>query len=522
MTDSSASGNEAISDLHDKIATTQERQFLGHPIGLTICFLTEMWERFSYYGMRALLILFLTKHFLFSAGEASLIYGAYTGLVYVLPVVGGWFADNYLGSRKAVTYGAILLVLGHLSLAFEGPQAVMNAGAVDRDPFYVNIFFLSLALIITGVGFLKANISTIVGALYGPGDSRRDGGFTIFYMGINLGSFLATIICGWLGETYGWGYGFGAAGIGMLLGLIVFWWGQPLLEGRADPPHPERLKEKIGGILNKEYAIYLFGVLLVGVSWFMVQSPTVVGNMLTGSTILMLAGVLTYGFIKCTKEERERLWVASILIVFQVMFWALFEQQGSSLTLLADQQFETGILSASQVQFMNPFFIVVLAPLFTIAWTSLSKIGREPSTPVKFGISMVLVGLGYVGFAFGLGLDDTTEKSFFWMVYIYFMMTAAELCLSPVGLSMVTKLSPVRIVGMMMGMWFLFTSLANFVAGALSSLTGGSGHGGGDGAMLDVGTTIELFDMVGLIAIGVGFVLFVISPILRKWMHGVH
>ena len=520
MSDATASEPDGLAE---KLAQSQSREFLGHPIGLTICFLTEMWERFSYYGMRALLILFLTKHFLFTAGEAGLIYAAYTGLVYVLPVVGGWFADNYLGSRKSVTYGAILLVLGHFSLAFEGPQAIMNGDVVERSDFHVNIFFLSLALIITGVGFLKANISTIVGALYGPDDKRRDGGFTIFYMGINLGSFLATIICGWLGETYGWGYGFGAAGIGMLLGLVVFWWGQPLLEGRADPPHPERLKEKIGGFLNKELAIYLFGILLVGVAWFMVQTPDFVGQMLIGSSGIMLFGVLLYGWIKCTKAERERLTVASILILFQVVFWAQFEQQGSSLTLLADQQFDIGILTASQVQFMNPLFIILLAPLFSIMWTNMARADWEPSTPAKFGIAMVLVGLGSVGFSFGLSIDEGPDKSFFWLFYIYFMMTAAELCLSPVGLSMVTKLSPVRIVGMMMGMWFLFTSLANYTAGFISSLLGSKeGHGGGDGALLDLATTINVYDNLGLFSMGIGLFLFILTPKLKKWMNGVH
>lgn len=503
-------------------AGSQEREFLGHPIGLTICFLTEMWERFSYYGMRTLLILFLTKHFLFPAGEASLIYGAYTGLVYVLPVVGGWLADKYLGSRKAVTYGALLLVAGHLTLAFEGPPAIIDGEAVVRSEFHLTIFFLALALIITGVGFLKANISTIVGALYGPNDPRRDGGFTIFYMGINVGSFFATLLCGWLGETYGWGYGFGAAGIGMLFGLAVFLWGQHLLEGRADPPSEEKLKEKLGGVISREWAIYLLGFALVGLSFFMVQSPSFVGNLLSTTTAAMLAVVLAYGWMKCTKEERERLWVASILIVFQVVFWALFEQQGSSLTLLADQQFELGFFKASQIQFMNPGFIVLLAPLFTLMWVNLSRRGIEPSTPVKFGIAMVLVGLGYVGFAFGIGIDEGPGKSFFWLVYIYFMMTAAELCLSPVGLSMITKLSPARIVGMMMGMWFLFTSLANFVAGQIAALTGGGGHGPADGALLDVANTTSLFELVGLVSIGVGVVIFVLSPIMRRWMHGVH
>lgn len=498
---------------------------LGHPRGLYVLFLTEMWERFSYYGMRALLILFLTKHFLFSAGEASLIYGAYTGMIYMLPVVGGFLADRYLGSRKAVTYGAILLVIGHMSLAFEGPPATVEGGTVFRSDFHLSIFFFSLALIITGVGFLKANISTIVGTLYKRDDPRRDGGFTIFYMGINIGSFTATLLCGWLGETYGWGYGFGAAGIGMLLGLIVFLWGQPLLAGRADPPDEKKLKEKVFGPIDKEYAIYIFGIVLVVLSWIMIQFQEAVSAILGGSGLVMLAVVVAYGFTKCTKVERDRLFVASFLIVFQVVFWALFEQQGASLTLLADQQFDKTFLGinfkASQIQFMNPLFIVLLAPLYTIMWQGLAKKDLEPSTPVKFGIAMLLVGAGYLFFAFGVGLTDVPGKSFFWLILIYLFMTMAELSLSPIGLSMITKLSVARIVGMMMGMWFLFIAFANNVAGLISALTGSTAEGAAAGA-LDVGSVINVYSTIGWVSVAVGVFIFVVSPILRKGMHGVH
>ena len=242
---------------------SQERNFLGHPIGLSICFLTEMWERFSYYGMRAILILYLTKYHLFGVNKASMIYGAYAGLVYMMPIVGGYLADRYLGSRKAVTYGAILLVLGHGLMAFHGPAAYMDGENIIRDDFFINVFFLALALIIGGVGFLKANISRVVGALYGPNDPRRDGGFSIFYMGINLGALLAMIIVGYVGEVHGWNYGFSIAGIGMLFGLLVFLWGQKYLDGRAEPPRPEILREKSPIGLNKEYTIYLFGIGLV-------------------------------------------------------------------------------------------------------------------------------------------------------------------------------------------------------------------------------------------------------------------
>lgn len=567
---------------------SQEREFLGHPIGLTVLFLTEMWERFSYYGMRTLLTLFLVQHFLFSTKEAGLIYGAYTGLVYLLPVLGGWFADKYLGSRKAVTYGAILLVLGHLSLAFEGPQSqryltvdgaeyqvtferdsekrdkqlqfvtiedtrylitdlknekkenigiqLVAGEAVKKYPGetykfrvvqyedFLSIFYLSLALIITGVGFLKANISTIVGALYGPNDARRDSGFTLFYMGINLGSFMATVLCGYLGQTYGWGYGFGLAGVGMLAGLIVFWKYQYLLEGRADPPEDADLKKSILGPVNREWSIYLFGVALVGICWILIQYQQLVGQMLTAGNIALLVIVVAYGFTKCTKEERERLFAACLLIMTSILFWALFEQQGSSLTLLADQEFNMDLglftLTSSQVQFMNPLFIVIFAPVLAFIWIRLSRRGWEPSTPAKFGISLILMGLAYYGFTFGLATEGSS-KSFFWMAYIYLLMTLAELCISPVGLSMITKLSVVRIVGMMMGFWFLASALANFVAGQIAGLTGGGGHGASTGSV-DVASTITVFTQVGLLCMGVGVLMILIAPIIRKWMHGVH
>lgn len=504
---------------------SQEREFLGHPIGLGICFLTEMWERFSYYGMRTILVLYLVKYHMFSAGKASMIYGAYAGLVYMMPIIGGYMADRYLGSRKAVTYGAILLVAGHSLMGFHGPAAFMDGDTVVRNDFYLNIFFLAMALIITGVGFLKANISTIVGSLYGKDDPRRDGGFTIFYMGINVGSVLSTVIVGYVGEVYGWNYGFGLAGIGMLFGLLVFLWGQKYLGGRAEPTNPAVLKESAIGPLNKEYSIYLFGFVLVGISWVMMQYDELVLGLLGVTGVGMLAIIIAYGFLKCNKEERGRLMVACVLIAVQSVFWALFEQQAASLTLLADQQFDLTVMGmemkASQVQSMNPAFIIIFAPIFAWMWVALSRRGVEPSTPAKFAIAMMLIGIGYVVFAWGIGLTDSTSKSMIWMVFIYLSLTLAELCLSPVGLSMVTKLSVTRIVGMVMGTWFLFTALGNNVAGLISAMTGSGGHGA-DSGMLDVGAVISVYTNIGIGSIGVGVLILLFTPLMRKHMHGVH
>ncbi|UTW55979.1 peptide MFS transporter [Kordiimonas sp. SCSIO 12610] len=505
---------------------SQERELLGHPIGLSICFLTEMWERFSFYGMRTILVLYLVKYHLFSTEKASLIYGAYAGLVYMMPIIGGYLADKYLGSRKAVTYGAILLVAGHGLMAFHGPQAYMDGDTVVRSDFYLNIFFLALALIIAGVGFLKANISTIVGALYGPKDPRRDGGFSIFYMGINMGSVLSTIIVGYVGEVHGWNYGFGLAGIGMLFGLLVFLYGQKFLDGRAEPPAPEVLKETAFAGINKENMIYLGGILMVIVSWFMMQYQELVTGLVLLVGAIMVGIIVVYGLNKCEKEARGKLFVALTLIIVQTVFWALFEQQAASLTLLADQQFDLNILGlftiqASQVQSMNPGFIILFAPVMAWLWVALSKKGIEPSTPAKFGISMLLIGLGYVVFAWGMSLDESTTKSFMWLVFIYFAFTMAELCLSPVGLSMVTKLSTTHIVGMMMGTWFLFTALGNNLAGVISALTGSGGHGA-DSGQLDIVATISVYHTIGVVSIVVAVAIFALTPLMKKHMHGVH
>ena len=504
---------------------SQKRNFMGHPVGLVVCFLTEMWERFSYYGMRTILILYLTKYHLFDVEKASLIYGAYAGMVYMMPIIGGYMADRYLGSRKAVTYGAILLVAGHGLMAFHGPAAYMNGDIVVRDEFYISVFFMALALIITGVGFLKANISTIVGALYGPKDPRRDGGFSIFYMGINLGSFTSMILVGYVGETYGWNYGFSLAGLGMFFGLLVFLWGQKYLGGRAEPPKPEILKEKSPIGLNKENTIYLFGIGLVLLSWFMMQYDEMVIRLVGITGIGMIGFILFYAFTQCEKVDRERLFVALFLIAIQSVFWALFEQQAASLTLLADQQFDLNFLGitflASQVQMMNALFIFITAPILAWGWVALANRNLEPSTPAKFGYALLLIGAGYIVFAWGMGLDDSTNKSFLWLVFIYFMLTISELFLSPVGLSMVTKLSVPKIVGMMMGTWFLFTALGNNVAGWISSLTGSSEEGAATGT-LDVVATMEIYTLIGYISVGLGVFVLLLTPILRKRMHGVH
>lgn len=502
--------------------------FFGHPRGLLICFATELWERFSYYGMRALLIFYLTRHFLFNDEHAYLIYGAYTSMVYVMPVIGGVLADQYLGARKAVTFGAILLVLGHFGMAIEGPRAMDTHGHIVRNGFYLQTFYLSLALIIMGVGFLKANISTIVGALYPKDDPRRDSGFTLFYMGINIGAFAASLLCGWIGQTYGWAYGFGLAGIGMLLGLTIFLRGQDTLQGHAEPPQPEQLKARVLIGLSRESIIYISGLAGVVLVWQLVQHQQVVGDLLMGFGGITLTAVLIYSFTQCSVEERDRMLVASSLIVFSVLFWALFEQAGSSLNIFADRDIDRHLFGwevpASMFQSLNAFFIFVLAPLFSILWVWLDRKGLEPSTPMKFALALCQVGLGFLVLVLGASLVAAGEKpGVVWLVLIYLLHTTGELCISPVGLSMITKLSVTRVVGMMMGVWFLASAGANYIAGLIAGLTGAETRAG---AVIDQAAAkanvLAVYTHVGSIAVAVSVVLLLLSPLLKKGMHGIH
>ena len=507
-------------------------QFFGHPRGLVICFFTEMWERFSYYGMRALLILYLTKHFLFSDQSSAAIYASYISLVYIAPVIGGILADRYLGQAKAVTLGAILLVCGHFGMAFEGAQAteamVDGVLTVTRDSFYLQVFYLSLALIITGVGFLKPNISTIVGALYEENDPRRDGGFSIFYMGINLGAFTSALACGYLGETYGWAYGFGLAGFGMLLGLFVFTKYQHWLEGHAAPKNPAVLKEKSPIGISKEWTIYLSSIIGVLAFWWLVQNNQVVGSLLGVTGVVMVSGIMYFSFTKCTPHERDRMIIAMLLISYQVLFWGLFEQTGSSLNLLADRNVDRFIFGwevpASMFQSVNAFFIVTLAPLFAWGWVWLSKRGWEPSTPMKFAIALIQLGMGFLLMVFGAGFaTDAGTMALIWLVLLYLLHTTGELCLSPVGLSMVTKLSVPRVVGMMMGVWFLASAAGNFVSGVIAGMTGSHTVGG---EVVDKAASLarymDVYQSAGLICIAIGVVAILVVPLLKRGMHGIH
>ncbi|HKH29179.1 MAG TPA: peptide MFS transporter [Sphingomicrobium sp.] len=479
------------------VASTRQPEFLGHPKGLYMLFFAEMWERFSYYGMRALLIFYLTKHWLFDDGKSNLIYGAYTSLVYITPVLGGYLADRYLGQRRAVLFGGIMLMCGHFLMAVEG-----NGGQADPA---INIFWLALAFIIVGSGFLKANISVMVGQLYSLTDVRRDGAYTIFYMGINVGAAIGTILVGYLGETYGWPYGFGLAGFGMLLGLVVFVLGRKSLRGAGEAPAPISR--------NKEFTLYGVGIAAVAVIWALVQYQDVIQTLLIISGLALL-GYVIYEAFKLEPNARDRIFAILFLIALNPVFWGLFEQAGGSLNLYTDRFVDRAGVPASIFQSINPIYIILLAPLFAWLWTALGKRGLEPSAPAKFGLALLQVGAGFLVFVVGansVGAGAMTPVMFVFLIYL--LHTTGELCLSPVGLSAMNRLAPKFMASLIMGAWFYMTAVGNFVAGKIGEATGGH-----DGEMTKEGT-LQVYNTIGWWTVGIAVVVIALSPFVKKLMH---
>lgn len=585
-----------------------------HPRGLIILFFAEMWERFSYYGMRGILIFYLTQHLLFDQDVASGQYGSYTSLVYLLPLIGGMLADRYLGTRKAVAFGALLLVAGHLTMAVEGrpaTQTLTYAGQTynvaidgrmenrsvklvvgdkaydfsaneaggfeikdlpataplpavlpkgsyelkkDVDLFGKNAFYLAVALIIMGVGFLKPNISTIVGQLYPQGDPRRDSGFTLYYYGINLGAFWASFACAWFGLNVGWWAGFGLAGVGMAAGWVVFVLGKKHLEGKGEPPNPALLQEKVAGPLNREWLIYLCGVLGVIPVWFLVQRNDWVGVMLIASTLAALAYVIYFIVTQCDKVQRERMILALVLVFGAVVFFTLFEQAGTSLNLFAAQNvdlnltrqastflgipigsadqlaaagiqttgfwIDTGI-GAAQTQSFNAAFILIFAPIFAAMWAWLGRRGQASNPVMTFGLGLIQVGLGFLIVVWGAGLANSAfQVPLMLLGLLYLLHTTGELFLSPVGLSEITKLSVAKVVSFMMAIWFLASSIAQYVGGFIAGLAGTETVGGQVlNPELALKTSLGVFNTLGWGGFGIGVAFVLISFLIKHWSH---
>jgi POT family proton-dependent oligopeptide transporter len=651
--------------------------WFGHPRQLARLFSTEAMERFGYYGMRALLTLYLTKHFIFADHAATGLYGGYTALVYLTPLVGGLLADQYLGSKRAVKFGAILMTLGYFTLCFGGDTAkpfatiggqryevqVTNysdrptsstnevrylidhgqrfqirgnddgsvslldpahAGAVartipkggfesggDRNPLFVMVMLIALSMVSIGNGFFKPNISTMVGSLYAQGDRRRDAGFTIFYMGINLGSIGSQLLCPILADLFGWWAGFGLAAAGMALSWALIQYDGGRLAGYGEPP------ERTGA--DRAMLIYILAIAAIPVFYFLftnlmnaqapapgagmwgyIKSLPLMGKLLFGSFLIGVPVILIWSFIKGSRAEFQMMVVAMVLVTFNVVFWTLFEQAGSSLTLFADRNTELSVfgmfsLSAPQTQNFNPISIVLFAPVMSILWTSLARtrvpanpalrglgfawsallvvltaflawrvfltltatghataafivaailalvivvsaLGwfrqvsswneptiMEPSIPVKFAIALMGVGAGFLFLVWGTHFAGPDFKvALWWLAGLYLIHSLAELCISPVGLSMITKLSIARIVGLMMGVWFLSISCAQYVAGAVAQVASVETVGGQvTNLQVSLQTYVGVFWTIGLVAAGIGLYLLLLSPLIKKWMHGV-
>ncbi len=482
----------------------------GHPPGLYMLFFAEMWERFCFYGMRTLLVLYMTKTFLYSDGQAYGVYGSYNSLVYLTPILGGIVADKLLGYRMTIILGGLLMAIGEFALVVETEFAL----------------YAGMAVIVVGNGLFKPNISTLVGRLYKEGDPRRDSGFTIFYMGINLGALASTLFCGWIGETYGWTQGFAFAGLGMLLGLVVFVLGKRRLEGHGEPPNPEafmgNMQKVIAGSLG-----------LAVVVFFMLKEAAFVRYLLFGVIIVVLLFLLIKAIVS-EKVQREKLFVLLVLWFFHALFWAFFEQAGSSLTLFTERNVDRMVTETWQFpvtwgQSFNPAFILIFGTVFSLLWVKLALIGKNPSIPLKFALALMQLGAGFGVLVFAASIvDDKAMISLGFLVLCYLLHTTGELCLSPVGLSAVTKLAPKSMTGMVMGAWFLSIAGAHSLAAIIASLTGGAGHGGeeaAEGVVPPAADTLhiytDVYETICYTSIGAGVFLVLLTPLLKRWLHGV-
>lgn len=616
--------------------------WFGHPPQLARLFTTEMWERFGYYGMRALLTLYLTNYFFFKDEVSSGLYGAFTALVYLTPLFGGLLADRYLGYKNSVKLGAVMMAIGYFCLCFGSDRATPilkfnnqvydvtmdsklsadgaasggngtvrfvqidgkqfqvkadkeNGGLIllatdgatpsievkkgtysfdgKRNPFWVNVMFMSLACIVIGNGFFKPNISTIVGTLYQPGDSRRDAGFTIFYMGINLGSLLSQLACPFLFEAVGPWAGFLLAAIGMFVAWVLFQFDGGRLKGFGEIP--------ASSTASARWMIYVGAFLFVPVAWWLMNNTMntaqaaadaaaknqlasasavdttnatasggpsdsetqtsmvtaviqyfneqpVLGKFLFVVILFSTIGIPAWAYMAGTRAEAEKMLVATVLIVFSVVFWTLFEQAGSSLTLFAERNTDLQIgsykMPAGQTQSFNALFIVIFAPIFSMFWAWLGSKKLEPSIPVKFAIGLILVGVGFLTLVFGKNFaGDDALVPLFWLALMYLIHSIGELCISPVGLSMITKLSMPKVVGLMMGVWFLSSATAQYVGGIIAQFAAVETVGGEvTNPVESLNTYVDVFQTIGLVGTGIGVGLLLISPFLKRLMHGVN
>jgi proton-dependent oligopeptide transporter, POT family len=583
-----------------KTAAPQEKQWFGHPRLLALLFTTEMWERFGYYGMRAVLVLYLVEHFVFGDHVANGLYGAFTSLVYLTPLIGGFIADQYIGPKRAVKTGAILMSVGYLMLAFTGGDAAKPFVLIDghryevqiekqgdntnqyliqngakhkivgnedksititgataglpvsvadghyqfdgeRNPLNVLLLFASLALVIVGNGYFKPNITNILGQLYERTDRRRDTAYTIFYMGINLGSVISQTLVPLFAIWWGYKWGFALAGFGMVLAWARFQFAGKRLEAHGNPPEGKK---------PSAFVFYIGTLCAIPVIWFLlnntmltasvahdvaakgviafIASQPILGQVLAVAFFGTIIGIPLWATFTIKREERDRMIVACVLTLYSVVFWTLFEQAGSSMTLFADRNTDLQITSsyvmpAGQVQIFNPIFIVTFAPLFSLMWSWLGKRKIEPSSPLKFAISLFLVGAGFLVLVFGAKFHDASFRvPLFWLVFAYFLHSMGELCMSPVGLSAVSKLSIPRLVGMMFGVWLMGSSIAQFIGGIIAqSAATTTVAGKALNPEVALSAYLNMFQTIGIASIICSGVALLLWPMLKKAMHGI-
>jgi POT family proton-dependent oligopeptide transporter len=501
-----------------------QKELFGHPVGLFYLFFAEMWERFSFYGMRALLTLYMVEVVFEALVErdfaTAAVYASYGSLVYASTVIGGQISDKILGMRNSIFLGGILMAIGHFVLAIENDMA----------------FFLALALIIVGNGFFKPNISTFVGTLYPEGDSKKDSGFTIFYMGINIGGWIAPLLCGWLAYAYGWHYGFGLAGIGMLTGLIVFWSGirKNVFGDRGLPPNEEVMHKKVFGIkqgvlipiltvLAAPIIAYLLSAYKsLGTEGTFLGDQNIVNIIFKGIAVLILV-YLANIMIKATLEERKKLFVAVLITFFMTIFWGFHELSGSVITLFAARNVELTLMSAAQTNSLNSMFIIILAIPISLMWTYLSKKNRNPRTPYKFGMGLLFAGISFYVLAISANSADANGLvPFAYLLLMYFLLSIGELFMSPVGLSKITDLSPKRIVAFMMGVWFLSSSFAFQVVGFIGKQLAIESTDKNVGGFETLSVYTDGFELIAKYAVVAGILVLVASPLIKKLMGKVH
>jgi POT family proton-dependent oligopeptide transporter len=507
-----------------KTELTEEKQLFGHPKGLFYLFFAELWERFSFYGMRALLTLYMVNVIFEALLErdyaAAAVYSSYGSMVYASTVIGGRVSDTILGMRRSIFLGGILMALGHFMLAVEHNVA----------------FYLALALIVVGNGFFKPNISTFVGSLYKEGDLRKDSGFVIFYMGINIGGFVAPLLCGWLGREYGWHYGFGLAGIGMLIGLLFFWSGikKNIFGDKGMPARPEMLEKKIAGIRQKTMvpalAVISAPVVALLLAYYkpLGAGDSILADQNIVNVIFKLIAVLIlfylgYIMIKATPDERKKLFMAVLITLFMTIFWGFHELSGSVITLFADRNVNLSFIDAAQTNALNSMFIILLSIPISLLFTYLSRKKLNPRTPYKFGMGLAFAGISFYILAMSGGsADENGMVPFSYLLVMYFLISVGELFMSPVGLSKITDLSPKRIVAFMMGVWFLSSAFAFQVVGFIGKQLAIESDNPNIRGHESLDTYIDGFQLIAEYALGAAIIVLVTAPLMKRLMGNVH